>query len=135
MKRLPIILLMITAALMAGELSWEPDYATAQQHAQKEQKKIFVFISTEECTWCKKLEATTFRDDAIVKRLEAGYRSVHVTRDKDVYPAEIKAAVVPMCYFLTAEGKVIDYTRGYWGADDFNLILDDVEKRLQKMKE
>ncbi len=128
--------LIATAALLgAAEIHWYPDYATTEQHAQQEQKKIFVFISTEDCTWCKKLEATTFRDDAIVKRLEADYRSVHVTRDKDVYPAELKAVVVPMCYFLTAEGKVIDYTRGYWGSDDFNLILDDVEKRQHKMKE
>jgi thioredoxin-related protein len=131
----PLFLLpLISFLLMGAGLSWEHDYRSALAHAMKEQKKIFVFISDEECDWCRKLETTTLGDDAIVGRLSDGYRSVHVTRGKDDYPSELQAVVVPMCYFLTPEGKVIDYARGYWDATDFNLILDDVEKRMKKMK-
>lgn len=129
------LLLSASLLLLGGELSWEASYRSASDHAVQEQKKIFVFISDEECTWCRKLETTTLRDDAIVKRLNDGYRAVHVTRGKDAYPSELKAVVVPMCYFLTPEGNVIDYARGYWDTTDFNLILDDVEKRMKKMKE
>ena len=125
---------LLALQLMAGGLNWQSDYQSAQSKATTEKKKIFVFISTPECTWCKKLEATTLSDPGIVERLNAEYASVHVTRDVDAYPANLKAVVVPMCYFLASDGSVIDYARGFWDTTDFNLILNDVEKRLKKMK-
>jgi thioredoxin-related protein len=130
-----LLLLFILLALRASDITWQSDYAAAQQRAQQNGKKIFVMISTPECTWCRKLEATTLSDPTIIERLEKEYASVHVTRDVDAYPKELEAVVTPMCYFLAADGTVIDYARGYWGTDDFNLILSDVNKRLTKMKE
>jgi thioredoxin-related protein len=121
--------------LFSASLTWQQDYATAKSVAQEENKKIFVFISTEDCTWCEKLEATTLSDSHIVSRMEEEYASVHVTRGKDVYPKELKAVVVPMCYFLDSDGNIVDFTRGYWDTTDFNLILNDVNKRIMKMKE
>jgi len=121
--------------LAASDISWQGDYAAAQQTALQNHKKIFVMITTPDCTWCKKLKATTLQEPAVVARLEAAYASVQVTRNVDAYPAELKAEMVPMCYFLAADGTVIDYARGYWDTDDFNLILDDVEKRQKALKE
>lgn len=131
--RFLLFLPLLALQLVAGGLGWQSDYQSARAKAAAEGKKIFVFISTPECTWCKKLEATTLSDPGIVKRLDAEYASVHVTRDVDTYPENLKAVVVPMCYFLTNEGNVIDYARGYWETTDFNLILNDVEKRMKKM--
>lgn len=133
MKKL-FLLLFTTIVLHAASIQWQPDYPTAEKMAQETGKKMFVFISTPDCTWCKKLKETTLSDPDIVARLEAEYVSLHVTRNHDTYPDELKAAVVPKCYFLTSQGSIIDYTRGYWSASDFNLILNDVNKRLKKME-
>lgn len=133
--KLLLLIFMFALQLMAGAVTWQSDYQTAQAKAAAEHKNIFVFISTPECTWCKKLEATTLSEPAIVKRLEAEYTSVHVNRGIDTYPQQLQAVVVPMCYFLSSDGTIIDYARGYWEATDFNLILNDVDKRMKKMKE
>ncbi|MDX1295860.1 MAG: thioredoxin family protein [Sulfurimonadaceae bacterium] len=133
--RLLFALMLTAVTLLAAPLTWQKDYATAQQLAKQNNKKIFVFISTEDCNWCDKLEATTLSDPDIVSRMEKEYASVHVTRGKDLYPKELKAVVVPMCYFLDSNGNIVDYARGYWDSTDFNLILNDVNKRMKKMKE
>jgi thioredoxin-related protein len=128
-------LLVAIVMLSAGEIAWKQDYAQAEAAAAADGKRIFVFMSTHDCQWCKKLETTTFVQPAIAERLNRDYRAVHLDRDRDSYPSTLRAPVVPMCYFLTETGEIIDFTRGYWDVTDFNLILDDVDKRLKKMKE
>ncbi len=129
------MLIALFGLLHAASPAWQPDYAAAAASAQKEGKNLFVFISTEDCRWCRKLEAFTLSDPAVAERLNGAYASVHVTRDRDAYPAHLEAPVVPMCYFLLPDGTVIDFARGFWDTTDFNLILNDVDKRLKKIKE
>ena len=132
--RLLLLPLFFDLTLSASSIIWQKDYASAQELALKENKKIFVFISTETCTWCKKMEATTLSDPKVVKRLNSEYVSVHVDKDHSKYPEKLKAPVVPMSYFLKSDSTIVDYARGYWDTVDFNLILNDVNKRIKKME-
>ncbi len=132
--RLLLLPLVFSLTLSASSILWQKDYAAAQELAQKENKKIFVFISTETCTWCRKLEATTLSDPKIVSRLNGEYVSVHVDKNHSTYPEILKAPVVPMSYFLKSDGTIVDFARGYWDTVDFNLILNDVDKRIKKME-
>ena len=128
-----IFLMLLTAlSLFGAEIDWAHSYAQAQERAKKEHKNILLLITTESCRWCRRMEATTLQDDAVVKRLNAEYVALHVTRDKDEYPKELVAQRVPMSYFLKPDGEVIHDMMGYWNVEDYLSILDDVEYELRR---
>jgi|SRR6185436_12549160 len=73
----------------------------AVKATQKQPKKMFVDVYTNWCGWCKKMDATTFEDPAIVDYMNKNYYAVKfnaetkdtiVVKDKEyMYKAEYKA--------------------------------------------
>jgi len=118
--------------LIAGDIAWNDTFAEAQAKAKKESKPLMVLITSEQCRWCRKFEATTLQDEQIISRLNSQFATVHVTRDKSVYPKSLTAQMVPMNYFLDANGKVIYSIPGYWPVEDYQSILDDALRRYKK---
>jgi thioredoxin-related protein len=49
---------------------------------QKEKKKILVDVYTNWCGWCKKMEASTYRDSAIVNYLNENYYAVKLNAER-----------------------------------------------------
>jgi thioredoxin-related protein len=131
MKKLAL-LAFLAASLFSGEIAWNDTYEQAQAKAKKESKPLMVLITSEQCRWCRKFEATTLQDEDVISKLNAKFVSVHVTRDKSIYPKNLSAKMVPMHYFLNGEGKVIYSIPGYWPADDYQSILDDALRKNKK---
>lgn len=118
--------------LMGADINWSSNFADAQAKAQKDHKPLLVLITSEQCRWCRKFEATTLQDDEIVGRINSSFTAVHVTRDKSIYPKNLTAKMVPMSYFLDGKGKVIYSIPGYWGSEDYNSVLDDAIREYKK---
>lgn len=131
MKKI-LLMLLTTLWVFGAEIDWAHSYAQAQERAKKEQKNILLLITTESCRWCRRLEATTLQDEAVVKRINAEYVALHVTRNKDDYPKNLVAQRVPMSYFLKPDGEVIHDMMGYWNVEDYLSILDDVAYELRR---
>lgn len=128
MKKL-LVWMLLSISLFGSEIGWSDSYTEALAKAKKESKPIMLVITTEQCRWCRKLEATTFSDEEIIKRVNSHFIPVHVTRDKSIYPKHLSAKMVPMSYFLDAEGKVLNSMPGYWPAEDYHSILDDALRK------
>lgn len=132
MQKLLVILLLSMMAFGA-ELHYAHDYKSAVSQAKKENKNIFLLITTPTCKWCKKLKATTLKDATVVARINAGFIPVQVFRDKDDYPSHLKAQMVPKSYFLYPDGSTIMRgTMGYWNVEDYLSIMDDVDYKIKK---
>jgi thioredoxin-related protein len=131
MKKIALLALLM-ANLFASEIAWNDTYAQAQAKAKKESKPMLVIITTEECRWCRKLEATTLSDDEVVSKINSRFVPVHLTRDKSVYPKNLTAKMVPMSYFLDGNGKVLYSMPGYWPVEDYQSILDDALRKAKK---
>lgn len=131
MKKIALLALLM-ANLFAVEIAWNDTYAQAQAKAKKESKPMLVIITTEECRWCRKLEATTLSDDEVVSKINSHFVPVHITRDKSVYPKNLTAKMVPMSYFLDGNGKVLYSMPGYWPVEDYQSILDDALRKAKK---
>lgn len=126
------LFLIVPIWLMSADINWSSSFADAQAQAQKENKPLMVLITSEQCRWCRKFEATTLQNDEIVGRINSRFTAVHVTRDKSVYPQNLSAKMVPMSYFLDRDGKVIYKIPGYWGVEDYNSVLDDALRKYKK---
>lgn len=131
MKKI-LLLALLSAALFGAEIGWEDTFAAAQAKAKKESKPMLVIITTEQCRWCRKLEATTLSDDEIISKINTRFVPVHVTRDKSIYPKTLSAKMVPMSYFLDGNGKVLYSMPGYWPVEDYSSILDDALRKAKK---
>lgn len=131
MKKIALLALLM-ANLFASDIAWNDTYAQAQDKAKKESKPMLVIITTEQCRWCRKLEATTLSDDEVVSKINSRFVPVHLTRDKSVYPKNLTAKMVPMSYFLDGNGKILYSMPGYWPVEDYQSILDDALRKAKK---
>lgn len=134
MKKIVMIVMFLIAPLwlMGADIQWSASFADAQAQAKKENKPLMVLITSEQCRWCRKFEMTTLQNDEIVGRINSRFASVHVIRDKSIYPNTLTAKMVPMSYFLDGEGKIIYKIPGYWGVEDYNSVLDDALRKYKK---
>lgn len=131
MKKI-VLLAFLMVNLFAAEIAWNDTYEQAQAKAKKESKPLLVLITSEQCRWCRKFEATTLQDEDVISKLNSKFVTVHVTRDKSVYPKNLSAKMVPMNYFLDSNGKVIYSMPGYWPVEDYQSILDDALLKYKK---
>lgn len=131
MKKL-VLLALLMANLFATEIAWNDTYEQAQAQAKKESKPLWILITSEQCRWCRKFEATTLQDEGVISKLNLKFVAVHVTRDKSIYPKTLSAKMVPMNYFLDSDGKVLYSMPGYWAVEDYQSILDDALLKYKK---
>ncbi len=127
MKHIVSIVFLVTA-LFSSDLDWSNDYKATLEIAKKENKQIYMLITSESCRWCRKFESTTLQDEDLLQRLASKYVLLHISRDKDYTPQKFKKKRVPRHYFITSEGQVIYTFLGYWNVLDFNSFMDDVER-------
>ena len=128
MKLLLITLAFITT-LFSSELAWENNYNKALSQAKVEKKDVYMLITSQDCRWCRKFEATTLQDEKTPERLKKQYVLLHVDRDWDEIPEHFKKKRVPRHYFLTSKGETIYSFLGYWNPEDFASFLGDVDKK------
>jgi thioredoxin-related protein len=77
-KNLAVIILLsisVFAVNAQTEIKWMT-MKEAQEASKKNPKKIFVDIYTDWCGWCKKMDATTFKDPKIVAYMNKNYYAV-----------------------------------------------------------
>ncbi|MDD2448609.1 MAG: thioredoxin family protein [Sulfurimonas sp.] len=130
MKYIAITLLLISS-LWSVELGWSDDYETSLTVAQKENKNLYVLITSSTCGWCKKFKNTTLQDEEVLKMLNEKYILVNIDRDIDDFPSWMNTKSVPRHYFVTAKGEEIFTFMGYWDSLDFKSFLGDVEKKIK----
>lgn len=132
MRKFIFVALFFAVTLFGGDLNWNHDYKKALEEAKAQKKDVYMFITSSNCRWCRKFEATTLQEEAILQRLNKQYVLLHIDRDADYMPENFKKERVPRHYFLRANGEIIYSFLGYWANEDFISFLDDVDKRRVK---
>ena len=62
-----------SAADPAPAITWRTDYLAARKEAQEKGRPLFIVIGSENCIYCKKQDATTFRDPQVAALLGKQY--------------------------------------------------------------
>lgn len=75
-NQLIILLLLFTLNAVSQESIKWMSFEEAVAATQKNPKKIFIDVYTDWCGWCKKLDATTFKDPELVKYMNEKYYAV-----------------------------------------------------------
>ncbi len=127
-----LLTILFISSLWSAELGWSDDYEASLEVAKKENKHLYVLITSSTCRWCRKFENTTLQDAEVLKMLNEKYILVHADRDMDDLPSWMKIRSVPRHYFVTAKGEEILSFLGYWGSLDFKSYLGDVDTEYNK---
>ena len=65
----------------AQEINWMT-WEEAVIANEAEPKKMFVDVYTEWCGWCKKMDKTTFKDSAVVARLNSDFYAIKLNAEQ-----------------------------------------------------
>lgn len=99
---------------MAQEVQWRYDYNQARREAQDKSRPLLVDLSTENCSWCKKLDAITFRDPTVVHVLNEQFIPLKVDAQKEALLAEIlHIQSYPTLVLAAPDGKILGTLEGY----------------------
>jgi thioredoxin-related protein len=121
-------LLCLTAASAHGqEVKWRYDYSAARNEAQKTGRPLFLDFSTEWCTYCKKLDVTTFRDPTVLQALNEQFIPVKLDGNREKRLVDyLKIQAYPTLIMAGPDGKILKTIEGYVDANRLRDHLQEV---------
>jgi thiol:disulfide interchange protein len=103
---------------------WTPEVFT---RAQQEQRLILVDLAAEWCTFCKKMDKTTWRDDKVLGSIDKYYIPVRVQDEIDPELAEkYRGYGRPAFVVLNGEGVEVARKRGYLQPQMMHWMLEGI---------
>ncbi len=107
-----------------GQINWQPSFEAALQTARQEQKPALIVFETKSCTFCKKMDKTTWRD-ARVQGQTRGWVPVRVDGDARL---DLLAAYgvrgFPTAILVGGDGKPFAGREGFIAPDEFVSFLE-----------
>lgn len=124
------------AASTSHEIQWL-SYDAGLTKAKAEKKAVVVDFYTNWCGWCKRMDATTFRDSNVVAAFNKNFVGVRVNAEDTTAFAThegermtlrqltrvFAVSGFPTYWFLDSDGKKIGPAPGYKAADAFVPLL------------
>lgn len=134
---LPIAVCLLPAAPgRAQEVQWRHDYTAARREAVEKHRPLVVDVGTENCYWCKRLDASTFRDPTVVSLMNE--RFIPVKLDADREPTIANALGIqsyPTIVLASPDGKILKIQTGFQEAGPFLENLNQVLAAVPPRKE
>jgi thioredoxin-related protein len=130
------LLLIFTLNANASEIEWAKDYNSGMNEAKKINKPVLLVSSRHTCRYCVELDATTFKDEKVIKELNKDFISIISYSDEDDYlPEKLWQPGTPAIWFLLPDGEpMFQPIMGFMNADDFLKALSIVKKDFNKGK-
>ena len=93
---------------------WRADYNAARKEAAQKGLPLLVAITSDDCIFCRKQDATTFRDPTVVAMLNQHVIAVRVNGNRE--PAFIQALQVqkyPTTVIAAPDGSIVSFLGGF----------------------
>lgn len=103
-----------------GITFFEGTFNEALAQADKDKKLVFLDIYAVWCGPCKRLKATTFKDQAVGEYFNKRFVNIAIDGEKGEGPAlaqKLKLTAYPTLYVLDAKGNVVRKIVGYRTAE------------------
>ncbi len=104
-------------AVAADPVTWRSDYNAARREAADAGRPMAVVLGTDECVYCRKLEATTLRDAAVAGMLAGQFVPLKVDANRQPKLAQaLRVNLYPTTVLAAPDGKIIAFLEGYQDA-------------------
>ncbi|NOR55393.1 MAG: thioredoxin fold domain-containing protein [Sulfurovum sp.] len=111
----------------AGQMKYETNYEAAVKKARESGKEVMIFMTTNFCPWCRKLENRILSKDDINAKIHSKYVPVLLNLDTDKFPESFsKSKFTPILYVVNPKDESIKHQFiGYSNRDGFLQLLKD----------
>jgi thioredoxin-like negative regulator of GroEL len=110
-----------TDAARAQSIRWRTDYNAARREAIESDRPILIDFGTENCFYCKKLDASTFRDPGVVSTLNERFIPLKIDAEREPALAQaLRVQVYPTLLLAAPDGKILGVIEGYLEAGRLN---------------
>jgi thioredoxin-like negative regulator of GroEL len=104
-------------------IEWRTDYNAARKESAETGLPLLLQIGTEECFYCKKMDATTFKDAKVIA-MAGGFIPVKIDGNKEAALTKaLKIQVYPTTVLAAADGTIHAFVQGHVGVDPFKEQL------------
>lgn len=109
----------------AKTMHYETDYKTALEKAKKIDKPLMVFMTTDFCPWCRKLENLFLSKSEINKSIQEKYIPLMLNLSTNSFPDALgKIRITPTMYIINSDTqKIVNTFIGYNNRNQFLHIL------------
>jgi len=129
-----IFTIFITLTLFSKNINYLNNYEEALKNAKKENKLLYVLITSPSCQWCRKFESTTLKNTLIQDRLNEEFITLHLSLGRDNIDKKFKTSPVPRHYFTDTSGEILYSALGYRDQALFDSFMDNAQDRYKKNK-
>jgi thioredoxin-related protein len=105
-------------------MEWLTNLEQAKEEAVKTKRLILLQFEMDNCGGCKKLEATTYKDQKVVDEINEWFvlLKLDIIKDREVR-RNLGAYWTPAIYFLDQNGNSYYHFNGYLPADEFRAMM------------
>ncbi|MBL7108517.1 MAG: DUF255 domain-containing protein [Candidatus Cloacimonetes bacterium] len=135
MKTKIVVLLMLfsifvfSEILFSDEIEWLISFPEAIEQADKSSKIIMIDFTAEWCSWCKKMDETTFQDSNVIQLLNEKFiptkLDVDLPQNKEI-PKLFNVKGYPTTLFINADSSEVNRIGGYLPGKDFFEKVTDI---------
>jgi thioredoxin-related protein len=120
--------LLLPSSVIAQEVQWRSDYNTARKEAKDKGLPLVLDFGTPTCTWCVRLDQTTFRDPTVVKMMNEQFVPLKINAEQETALVEaLRISSYPTVILADAQGKILGMMEGYKDAPGF---LENLNRAL-----
>jgi thioredoxin-related protein len=114
-------------AHFATEMKYETDYNIARKKAKEAKKPLMIFMTTNFCPWCRKLENRVLSKADINAKIHDKYIPVMLNFDEKQFPKVLhENRLTPTLYIMNPEKeKILEEFIGYSAKDAFLHTLKE----------
>lgn len=121
----------LPSVALAEEVDWQSDYARVRQEAIARNQPILVKVGSTSCGWCHRLDATTFRDPVVVRKLQGRLVALKVDAARDRWLVQaLKIDAFPTLIFAAPDGTILKWQEGYVSASELLQQIEQVTIQL-----
>jgi thiol:disulfide interchange protein len=110
-----------------NEINWQPWSKEIFTQAKAENKLVLLDLVAEWCEFCKKMDATTYKDSNVIRNIQADYIAVRADRNKNKLLEQRYANYgTPATIIFNNEGTELIKRRGYIQPQFMTWMLEAV---------
>lgn len=136
-RRISLAVLSIVASLSGAAVQaespitqrdWHSDISVAWKEAKQLGRPILIYVASNQCTYCRKMERATLEDPKVAKQVKDGFVRVSINGSKQPRVAKsLRIRAYPTTLVYGHDGKLITSMRGYVGPEEFGQRLKAVK--------
>lgn len=132
MKKIILVLAVLTYGLIGAEITWIKTYKEGTEIAKKQNKPILLFLYRPGCSACQKMKDFVFTDEMIYTYINKEFVPVALNIGKNDAPKDLQSFASPTFHFLRYDGSKVRET--LMGGKTGKFYLDLLKEAVENYK-